>query len=133
MAKILITPPKTPTQKAQPTPTAADFKRWAEGRTGFTTEELVEIYSRDANLTRKQEDALKAQFKKEEKPTEPKPAPAPKPATTPKPRQAPEELIITRTPYPKWWKDSLNAKIELTAPGSQTLAVISGHLSLYVS
>jgi len=45
----------------------------------------------------------------------------------------PEELIIKRIPYPKWWKDSLNAKIELTAPGSAVLATVSGKLRLFVA
>ena len=43
------------------------------------------------------------------------------------------ELIIKRTPYPKWWKDSLNATIDLTAPGSAILATVSGKLRLYVA
>jgi hypothetical protein len=45
----------------------------------------------------------------------------------------PEELLIARTPYPKWWRDSLNAKIELIAPGSQVLATVSGNLRLFVA
>ena len=50
-----------------------------------------------------------------------------------KEKEVPKELLITRTPYPKWWKDSLNAKIKLTAPGSAVLATVSGNLRLFVA
>lgn len=62
------------------------------------------------------------------------PKPIAKPTVPPQviTRPAPD-LIIARTPYPKWWKDSLNATINLTAPGSATLATVSGKLRLYVA
>lgn len=59
--------------------------------------------------------------------------PAPEPTPAPKQPTVKPELIIPRTPYPKWWKDSLTAKISLTAPGSQTLATVTGRLRLYVA
>ena len=31
------------------------------------------------------------------------------------------DLIITRIPYPKWWKDLQTAKIELTTAGTQII------------
>jgi len=56
-----------------------------------------------------------------------------KTTTTKKKEATKSDLTITRTPYPKWWKDSLNAKIALTAPGSAILATVSGKLRLFVA
>lgn len=56
--------------------------------------------------------------------------PTPTPAVKP---PVPKELLIARTPYPKWWRDSLNAKISLSAPGSQVLATVAGNLRLFVA
>lgn len=47
--------------------------------------------------------------------------------------KVPKELVLPRIPYPKWWKDSLNATIGFNAPGSATLATVSGKLSLFVA
>lgn len=57
----------------------------------------------------------------------------PPPPTPPIQPKVKPELTIERIPYPKWWRDSLNAKIDFTAPGSQTLATVTGKLRLYVS
>lgn len=69
-------------------------------------------------------------IKKVKKEIELKKPPLPTPPIQPKVKP---DLTIERTPYPKWWKDSLNAKISFAAPGSQTLATVSGRLRLYVS
>jgi len=42
-------------------------------------------------------------------------------------------LIIERVPYPKWWRDSLNATINLTAPATQTLATATRQLRLFLA
>jgi len=110
-----------------------DFQDWARGRTGLSTEWLVDVYARLNNLSNEDGKALFAWAKSQEpKPKPPAPEkPTPKP-TPKKPTVAPD-LIIKRTPYPKWWKDSLNATINLTAPGSTILATVSGKLRLYVA
>jgi hypothetical protein len=46
------------------------------------------------------------------------------------PPTIPAELIIERTPYPKWWKDSEVANISLEIPGDQI--VIHGRAGRYV-
>lgn len=69
-------------------------------------------------------------IKKVKKEIEPKKPPLPTPPIQPKVKP---ELLIERIPYPKWWRDSLNAKIQLTAPGSQVLATVTGKLRLHVS
>jgi len=110
-----------------------DFQDWAKGRTGLSTEWLVDVYTRLNNLTKEDEKALFAWAKSQEpKPTPPTPK---KPTAPPPPKKptVPKELIIPRTPYPKWWKDSLTAKIDLSAPTSQVLATVSGRLRLFVA
>ena len=56
--------------------------------------------------------------------------PAPKPPVTPTVKPT---LVIERIPYPKWWRDSLNAKIDFSAPGSKILAMVHGNLRLFVA
>lgn len=87
------------------------FTEWVEERKKLTEDEIFAIEAATQGLV---------EAKKLKVPTPKKPTVKP-------------ELIITRTPYPKWWKDSLNAKIELTAPGSATLATVSGNLRLFVA
>jgi len=50
-----------------------------------------------------------------------------------KKKKVPPGLLVERIPYPRWWRDSLNAKIDLTAPGSKTLATVTGKLHLWVA
>jgi len=54
-------------------------------------------------------------------------------APPPPPPVVKPELLIERIPYPRWWRDSLNAKIHLTAPATQTLATVVGELRLWVA
>jgi len=114
-------------------PTIKDFEKWIEGRTGLTQKEFFDVWVGAYDLTPEERKALWDQVKKEEpKPPPPKP---PIPPTPPPPKEpvVPKELIITRTPYPKWWKDSLNATINFSAPGSATLATVAGKLRLHVA
>ena len=76
-----------------------------------------------------------------EQPPEKPPAPPPEPTTpTPKipvppPPTKPTvkpELIIERTPYPKWWKDEGVAPINLQSPGSQMVISARSDYSLYI-
>ncbi len=114
-------------------PTIKDFEKWVEGRTGLTQTEFFDAWAGGSNLTPEEIKTLRGQVKKE--PEKPKPPEPKKPEPPPKPTvpTVKPELIIARTPYPKWWKDSLNAKIDLTAPGSAILATVSGSLRLYVA
>jgi hypothetical protein len=52
------------------------------------------------------------------------------PAPPQQPPTIPAELIIERTPYPKWWKDSEVANISLGIPGDQI--VIHGRAGRFV-
>jgi hypothetical protein len=114
-------------------PRAQDFLRWMQGRSGFTIDELIDTYSREANLTPTQTANLRREIKeylKRTKPPEPGP---PKPPTPGPPKPPKPGLKITRIPYPRWWADSLNAKIDITAPDTKTLATVSGKLKLYAA
>jgi hypothetical protein len=110
-----------------------DFQDWAKGRTGLSTEWLVDVYARLNNLNAEDEKDLFTWAKSQEpKPPPPKPPTPPVPPKPPGPIVKPG-LVIKRIPYPKWWKDSLNAKIDLTAPGSAVLATVAGKLRLFVA
>jgi len=116
-----------------PLPTIKDFEKWVEGRVGLTQEEFFGAWVLNYDLTQKEVEGLRTQLKKEApKPPPLKPPPPPPPPPPVKPK-VPPELVIERIPYPKWWRDSLNAKIDLTAPGSATLATVTGKLRLFVS
>jgi hypothetical protein len=133
----MTTAPTTPTKKLTSTKTPATnvpkFADWAAGRTGFSKAELQEVYALTFGLT---PEAIKDLENKTgiKSSTTLTPAAAKKPGVPPQviTRPAPD-LLITRTPYPKWWRDSLNATISLTAPGSQVLATVTGNLRLYVA
>lgn len=59
----------------------------------------------------------------------------PEPTKVPPPKQptVKPDLIIQRTPYPKWWNDEGIAKIALTSPGSQFVITARGDYSLYIA
>jgi hypothetical protein len=99
----------------------------------LTQEELIAAFSVAYNLTLAQTNQLESELKKEIKPPTPTEPKNPTKPTEPKKPTVKPDLIITRTPYPKWWNDSLNATINLTAPGSQILATAGGTLKLYVA
>lgn len=125
--------PEKPTGAKPKPPTIKDFETWVEGRTGLTQTEFFDAWVGAYDLTPEEIKALRGRVKKEAPPKPPPAPPKPPPAPPPiKPTVKPE-LLIARTPYPKWWKDSLNAKIDLTAPGSQILATVAGNLRLFVA
>lgn len=133
MADKPTTTPKKPETPKQPTNWPAAFKDWAAGRTGLTNEELIDIFAKTFDLTSSERKSLEGVLKTEaQKPPTLKTIPPPIQKPPVQPTVKPD-LIIGRTPYPKWWKDSLNAPIDLTAPGSATLATVTGKLRLYVS
>jgi hypothetical protein len=69
-----------------------------------------------------------------------RPAPAPPPpASIPPPEKPPPavpatkpELIIERTPYPKWWKEEGVAAISLSGAGSQLVISARSDYSLFI-
>jgi hypothetical protein len=63
------------------------------------------------------------------------PTPAPKPSPKPLPEKpiAKPELIIERTPYPKWWKEEGTAPISLQGPGSQIVISARSDYVLYIA
>ena len=120
-----------------------EVKAFAEAWKGITKEEIYKFIDE-----RQKELELEAQaefLKKIEKPKVPpqvqpteKPAEAVKPAEGPKvpPQVQPTEkpdLLIHRTPYPKWWNDEGVAKISLTSSGSQMVITARGDYSLYIA
>jgi hypothetical protein len=133
----MATTPTTPTTKTStPTPakqTAQQItsilapKTWEEywsqgGKKATPAQAQAEFKKLQEELKKAQEAEAKTLKEAEKKAAAPPKQPTVKP-----------ELIIARTPYPKWWKDSLNATIDLTAPGSKVLANVSGNLRLYVA
>ena len=54
------------------------------------------------------------------------------PAAPTKPTAAPE-LIIARTPYPKWWKTLRTAAISLSAAGTQIVVPTPGRFTLFIA
>jgi hypothetical protein len=125
-------------EKTAPKPPTADqikesFDEWATGYESLSIEDLLDVYTKSAGLTTEQANTLKASVRKV--PGAGAGAPTPKPIPTPTPTKptVKPELIIKRIPYPKWWRDSLTATINLTAPGSQTIATVAGKLRLYVA
>lgn len=133
---MVFLPPKpgqVPEGKKKPPPTIKDFEIWVSGRTGLTLREFFDIWVGTYDLTPEQRESLWRQVKQPPPPKPPPPEKKPEPPPKPKEPTVPPELIIERTPYPKWWRDSLNAKIDLVAPGSQIIATIHGKLRLFVS
>jgi len=111
-----------PQEKPKPyTPTIKDFELWATGRTGLTQNEFFDIWVGAYDLTPAQREALRSQIKKE--PTlipAPKPPVSPAPAVPKQPTVKPD-LIIERTPYPKWWKDARAWNIDIPDAGTHVI------------
>jgi hypothetical protein len=122
--------PTTTTKKTDWLPV---YKNWAAGRTGFTTDELVEIFAKLYNLTAQDLKTLKEQIAKEQpKPAAPKPA-APIPAPPQKQPEVKPTLIIARTPYPKWWKDLQTAAIDIDLAGTEIIILPNPNFYLYIA
>lgn len=110
--------PVTPKSQAE---VIKDFEKWAEGRTGFTRRQLLELYTRGIKLTPQEFAYLDQKIKAEEAAA--RTAAAIKPTPTPPPKQptVKPELIIARTPYPKWWKDAYAWDIDIDTAGIHTI------------
>jgi len=112
-----------PTQeKPKPyTPTIRDFNRWVEGRSGLTLYEFFNAWVSAYDLTTAQKEALWTEVNKEApKPPAPKPPVSPAPAVPKQPTVKPD-LIIERTPYPKWWKDARAWNIDIPDAGTHVI------------
>jgi len=64
-----------------------------------------------------------------QKPTPPILAPPPPPPTPTKP---PSNLIITRTEFPKWWKNLASSKINIPSEGAETIVPFGGGRNKYL-
>lgn len=109
------------------------FDNWADERSTMTEDEIFALEAESQGLTKLSPEELAALTERdlaEAGGLEPTVITARAPMVTPTVKP---ELIIKTTAYPKWWKDSLNAKIDFTAPGSRVLATVSGSLRLFVA
>lgn len=127
--------PKTlkPLPPKAPTDILPDFIKWSVGRIGLTPQELIQNYIDTHNLTNKDlfnlEEALKKQGLAD---AAAKAVVEQGISLKPLGTIAPE-LIIKRTPYPKWWNDEGIAKIAFTSPGSQFIVTARTDYSLYIA
>lgn len=105
----------TPTKKLKgKKPTAAQtttFEQWAFERSRMTEDEIFALEAETQGL-------------KEVK----KPAVPPQKVTRPAP-----DLLISRTPYPKWWNDLIVGSIDITGNGTQVVVGGKGGRGLYVA
>ena len=120
-----------------------EFKAFAEAWKGITKEEIygfiderqkeLELEARAEFLKKGKKPGVPPQVQPTEKPAEPV-TPVEKPKVPPQvqPTEKPD-LLIHRTPYPKWWNDEGIAKISLTSPGSQMVITARGDYSLYIA
>ena len=92
------------------------FQAYITAYPGINPRELVHPFANSYRLTTTEESTLQAQVNKLY-PETPKPPMPPKPPTPPKPK-VPTELVITVTPYPKWWKDARAYMISLGDAGT---------------
>lgn len=122
-----------PPKPKPPKPTAKDFLKWVEGRTGLTWREFFDAWVGAYDLTTYEINALWDQVKwKEPKPPTPAAEKPPEKKPPEKPK-VPPELIIERTGYPKWWKDSMAWNINIEGPGTWTIMSQSPGYRKYVS
>jgi hypothetical protein len=115
--------PRTPTPKKPQAPrTPADllksFKTWAEGRYGLGQEQLIELFAASYNLSAADLKTLRDTLNKEAEAAK-KAAEAKATAEEAKKKAAVKPgLIISRTKYPKWWKDLQVWPISINGPGT---------------
>lgn len=125
-------------ERAKVTKLSDEKRRWA-------VQNPYQPYPFEEELQKLLKDAPKPKVSPPKPPVKP-PAPTPKPpekappapkaaAPEPLPKQptVKPDLIIHRTPYPKWWNDEGIAKISLTSPGSQFVITAKGDYSLYIA
>jgi len=107
-----LLPPSIKTTDIKPTTKfGQEFQTWVAKRDALSATEIKELTSKITTLTQTVAAAQLA---------------AAKPAVPP-------ELIIARTPYPKWWKTLNTAKIELTDAGTQVIVPAPGLFTLFIA
>ena len=123
-----LPPPKRYQTQSIPT-----FTQWSEGRTGFSKGELAEIYASSFGLAPEALKKLEGEIGAKATTTLiPKPVAKPKVPPQVITRPAPD-LLIARTPYPKWWKDNLTAPINILGPATQVIATGKADNRLWVA
>jgi hypothetical protein len=107
-----LLPPEIKTEDIKPTTKfGSEFQAWVAKRDSLTTKQLAEMTALLTALKKSSE----AMALKLAKPS------------------VPPDLIIPRTPFPKWWKTLLTAKISLTAAGTQTIVSAPGRFLLFIA
>jgi len=123
-----LLPPKRYQTQSIPT-----FTQWSEGRTGFSKGELAEIYASSFGLAPEALKKLEGEIGARATTTLiPKPVAKPKVPPQVITRPAPD-LLIARTPYPKWWKDLVVGGINISGNGRQVVVSGRGTRDLYVA
>ena len=123
-----LPPPKRNQTQSIPT-----FTQWSEGRTGFSKGELAEIYASSFGLAPEALKKLEGEIGAKATTTLiPKPVAKPKVPPQVITRPAPD-LLIARTPYPKWWKDLIVGGIDITGNGRQVVVSGRGTRDLFVA
>lgn len=89
----------------------SEFQDWVKKRDALTAKEIADLKAQLVKL--KKELAI---------------------ATAPKPQPAvPPALIISRTPYPKWWRTLRTAAISLSTTGTQIVVPTPGRFTLFIA
>ena len=115
---VKIPTPEKPVKRPSPDTILRSFRSWAAGRTGFTPEELAETYARAYGLSVEELTTLKGTLKTEAEDAK-KAKEAKAEAEEAKKKAAVKPgLIISRTKYPKWWKDLRVWPINIGGPGT---------------
>jgi hypothetical protein len=110
-----------------------EFETWAEGRTGLSKRDLIELYSSFNNLSTEERKGLLAEATKEEAKAKAEQEKKAKVPAAKKITPAEKELVISRTPYPKWWKTLRTAPIVLTNAGIQTVVTGRSDSWIYIA
>lgn len=109
----LSTLPKAQRPKAPPKQDLLkDFTAWSEGRYGLTQDELIKNYIDTHNLTEDQANQLKAQIAVKVAQDQAKQQQQEKQTQPAAEKSVPPEMVIKRTPYPKWWNEEGIAPID---------------------
>lgn len=145
----------TPKKNKPQTEAGLSFQKWAAGRAGLTQTELLDIWAglhglrytgpepvskptttggqSFANWIRSRKKLTPEEIFDIEAETQALAEIAPvTTAKAAKPTVKPS-LIITRTPYPKWWKTLHTASISLSTAGTQIIVPTPGRFTLFIA
>lgn len=133
MAKILTTPLGKTTQTAKLTPTVPPFDTWIQDRPGLTKTELLDIYATTFDITPQQRATILNQITTQEKAAGQAALDQARKTAEEKLKSVQAELIIARTGYPKWWKDSGVSGVTIVGPGSQQVVGYTPNQTLFIA